>query len=626
MNFLQSSHRPLPWIQHGQIYIVPIIHDNMEMAAQVHAAIKQLKPDCIAVELAENMSLHLLHAASRLPDVSVVVAENNNTPPLYYLCEPCDAAFEALRTALENNIDAFCIDLDVDFYPSLREPLPDPYAIQHIGLGNYYAIYRKLSESLYPLKSNADRARETYMAKRLKELSFSYERILFVCGMSHVATLLPLIDSYTFPLQKHATRERVQLCALTEQSCREVLGECGWISLNYEAQRKSYGSLPHHAVPQQKEAPSFAPDRYKLIYTLYKKAAEKYVANTGNSFPGYHMRNIMKFVRNYALTCDRLMPDLFQILCSAKGCVDHNYAYEVWELATDYPYRRNIDNLPEINLKPDEIWGNSKLIRFHLKQRSPKSFDFKRRPDKSRFTFQSSLRSTICSYQPEDVAVENFGAFLKKKGTLILTEEASRTMPFTTSIEEGIDTKETIRHWHEKKLYVKVKGKPPGGVGSLVVIFNEDHPQEESIYEERYPWKTTWLGEHSQESDMAFYATPLSANLIGPGISRCEYGGFMMSYPSRRMIDVWNDPDYSGSRTKAELLLVAAIDYAIKPLVVYVAAKPPRSALKSLAQRFGRKIAFIPIGQLSPITLNKIRVFHVLDGYDKRKIADEYIF
>ena len=70
---------------------------------------------------------------------------------------------------------------------------------------------------------------------------------------------------------------------------------------------------------------------------------------------------------------------------------------------------------------------------------------------------------------------------------------------------------------------------------------------------------------------------------------------------------------------------MAAIDYAVKPLVVYVAAKPPRSALKSFAKRFGKKLVYIPIGQLSPVTLNKLRVFHVLDGHEKRDIAGEYI-
>ncbi len=46
--------------------------------------------------------------------------------------------------------------------------------------------------------------------------------------------------------------------------------------------------------------------------------------------------------------------------------------------------------------------------------------------------------------------------------------------------------RETLRHWHEKKLYIKVRGKPPGGVGSVVVIFDEDRSEEEA-FQEKYP-------------------------------------------------------------------------------------------------------------------------------------------
>lgn len=125
---------------------------------------------------------------------------------------------------------------------------------------------------------------------------------------------------------------------------------------------------------------------------------------------------------------------------------------------------------------------------------------------------------------------------------------------------------------------------------------------------------------------MAFYATHIAHNVVGPGISRCEYGGFMMSYPPRRLVDIWHDPDYDECASKAEVLLMAAIDYAQKPLVVYVAEKPPRSKMKNFAGRFGKKIIYIPIKSLSPNMLNKIRVFHVLDGHDKREIAGDYIF
>jgi len=60
--------------------------------------------------------------------------------------------------------------------------------------------------------------------------------------------------------------------------------------------------------------------------------------------------------------------------------------------------------------------------------------------------------------------------------------------------------------------------------------------------------------------------------------------------------------------------------------VVYVAAKPPRSIFRNIAGRMGRTIVYIPIGQLSPVTLKKIRVVHVLDGYDKREIAKQYLW
>lgn len=603
------------------IFAIPITHYNMEMAAQVRLAFEAIRPDCVAVELAETMQLQLLHAASRLPDISVVVTYDKEHSPLYYLCEPCDAAFEGLRSALEMQIPAWCIDLDIDFYPDIKEDLPDPYAIQRIGLRNYYEAYKKLILDKGLLKTSHDLNRELYMAKRLKELSLSYEKVFFIGGMSHIENILKLVDQASFPNIAHTQREVIELCTLTELSARDVLSECGWFSKQYEIRRAS------DAQHLDSKSENFPPDRQKLVYDLFKEASLKYIERTGNPFPGYHRRNLMKFLRNYALIHNRLMPDLYQILNAAKSCVDDNFAYEAWELATDYPYRKNVDNLPELDIPIEDLWGKSKKIRFHLKAKSLKStFAPRQRKDRTKVQFKPPGPFSICSYPPEDLIIERFGEFLKKKGTQILQEEGARTIPFSTSIEDGIDTRETIRHWHEKKLYVKTHGKPQGGVGSVVIIFDEDKDHPSRTFSDKYSWMTTWLGEHSQESDMSFYATPLTSNVVGPGISRCEYGGFMMSYPPRRLYDIWHDPDYAECRSKAEVLLKAAIDYAIQPLITYVANKPPRSALKNYARSFGKKVVYMPIGQLSPVTLNKLRVFHVLDGRNKREIAGDYIF
>lgn len=601
------------FLQKGNVYALPILHASMEIAALTCRLFQDLKPDCVAVELPDTMNLQLLHAASRLPDISIVRTASKENEPLLYLIEPCEPAFEALRSALENQIPAFCIDLDLDDYPKILEHIPDPYSIQKIGLKTYYEIYLRENASKRVLQ---DASRELHMAKKLKELSLRYEKVLFIGGMAHIDRILNALDLSSFPIQESPKRNIIELITPTEDSTRHILGEWGWLSFHYEQTRESF---------LNGESALFPPDRQKLIYNLYKAASDTYKIQ-GYDFPGYNLRNVMKFVRNLSLLKGRLMPDLFEILEAAKGCVDHNFAYETWVLATEYPYRKNLDNLPEEPFDPKDIWGHSRYIRFHLKQKSKKSFFSyeKRKNTKQQHRYPPGPFS-ICSYPPEDILVENFGHFLKRKGTQIIKEQGARTLPFSTSIEDGIDVRETIRHFTEKKLYVKTSGKPQGKAGSVVMIFDED-TAEKLQTKEKYPWKLSWLGEHTQESDMAFYATKPQSNVVGPGISKCLYGGFMMSYPPRRLMDVWFDPDYIECRSKAEVLLMAAIDYSIEPLIIYVAESPPRSFMKAYAKRFGKKVVYIPIGQLSPLKIKKLCTFHVLDGQEKREIAGDYIF
>src|SRR5260370_33605905 len=117
---------------------------------------------------------------------------------------------------------------------------------------------------------------------------------------------------------------------------------------------------------------------------------------------------------------------------------------------------------------------------------------------------------------------------------------------------------------------------------------------------------------------MALYSTFPFDHMVGPGSGRGEYGGFLLSLPARRMFDVWKDPDYAMAESKAERLLLAGLDYSIWKFVVYVAAKPPRSIFRNIATRFGRTIVYIPIRQLSPVTLKEPRRVHVLEGYVQR--------
>ena len=593
-------------------YIVPIFHYTMELAACVRAAFCHYHPDCVAVELPEPLQDTSLRAASRLPDISVITSFTANEERLCYLAESCDAGFEAIRSALDAHVPAFCIDLDVAGYPELTDRVPDPYAISCIGLKKYYEAYAGCFRPGQSIQTEQDKKRELYMAKRLKELSFSYEKILVVVGMDHVPYILQHLRDSSYPVFSHATRTEISLATLSEESNRNVTAECGWITKSYEDWREQY------------QDGMVLPDRQKFYYDLMKYAEVPYEQEMLTDFPQWAPQTIWKFLRNWSHLHDRLLPQLFQLITACKACVDHNYAYEVWKLASEFPFRKNVDSLPELDLSIKDIWGQSKRIQFHLRKPSEKSKFLKRlAKDRSKIQLYPPNPFSICSYPPEDGVIEDFGDFLKKKAKEVQLEEGARTIVFSTSLEDGIDTKETIRHWMEKKLYVKARGRPPGLVSSCVIIFDED--LLENGQKEKYPWRLTWLGEHEQESDMAFYATAPTEVIVGPGIARCQYGGLMLSSPPRRVYDVWHDPDYSPLRTKAEVLLAAAIDYAVKPVIVYVATKPTTPLLKQHARRQGKRILFLPLTQFSERALKNLRTFHVLDGFATRKVADDYI-
>jgi hypothetical protein len=188
---------------------------------------------------------------------------------------------------------------------------------------------------------------------------------------------------------------------------------------------------------------------------------------------------------------------------------------------------------------------------------------------------------------------------------------------------DGIDIRETIKDWPRNKIYVKENRPLRGKVGSVVIIFDPDLP--DSGGKEAFPWRVTWLGEHDQESDMSFYSTPAGDVMDGPGISKCQYGGFMLTYPPMRVFDIWRDTFFDFARNKPERLLMAAIDYSEERHIVCVAADPPSGWCQSMAAKLGKKIIYLPIGIFSPVTLKKIRNFHVLDGHHVRKYASQYV-
>jgi hypothetical protein len=263
-------------------------------------------------------------------------------------------------------------------------------------------------------------------------------------------------------------------------------------------------------------------DRQRLHWRMFGEAERSWERRTGERLQHWQRRLWARYTRNLALAENQLLGGLFDLTVAARSIVDDNFAWELWETAGIYPAQKLATDLMTVRLSGEEMWLDTRRIRLRRRQPrkkgglKPTGLRGRKKeliPGEWRREWKGH---SICSYPPEDLVIENYGMYLKKKGRSILSEERSRVEPFTTSLLDGIDLRETIRNWHEKKIYVRTSQRVAGEVGAVVIIF--DHGRDD-----RYPYCLTWLGEHQNESDMAFYATNPFEHVVGPGIGRAEY-------------------------------------------------------------------------------------------------------
>ena len=658
-----------PWtLRWGNLSCLPVCHYRLEFAELVRAQFRREPPDCVALELPSHLADAFRTAVSRLPEISILLFEDPSGQTVYVPVEPADPFAEAARCALESGIPVQLVDINLEeAYPPFHDPVPDPYSMHRIGLQLYYEAFRMIWQEKIG-KHPLDVRREQAMACRLQELLGQHRRVLFVCGMIHAGGVIQQLDRpQAVPLHR-VHSPPLQVFHLHPSCLDEVMGTFPLLSAVYESRRKGLPAEPRRdrftlrrsfriqsrpfalfgreepvhderaalaaslawiarraGFEQDTGQPPGPIDRNRALLFLLEEAGRHYRVETGEQVAGWQKRIFWKFVRNYALLNGLLLPEFYHLLVGARAGVDDNFCYSLWRLGGFYPWQAESASVPTLRVKGEQVWlGTRRLnVRRWLprkKRRLPGRLRRQRKRERYPGEWLESFDGTaLCSYPPEDLVVEDYGRFLREHWRHILKDEHSRSEPFVTSLLDGIDIRETIRKWPEKRIYVKNRGTARGGSGAVVVIFDEDERDE------KYPCRMTWLGEHEQESDMAFYATPPEDNIVGPGMCRCEYGGFLMTYPPRRLYDVWRDPDYRFLPSKSEVLLAAALDYSLERQVVYVASRPPRSAMRTLAERLRRQIVYIPKGALSPSRLKKIRVFHILSGHDKREAAKDYI-
>jgi hypothetical protein len=630
--------------QNDQFFLFPVVHHSYEFTLAAAAAFRAIQPKAVAVEYPSQLQSLILRGIDRLPKISILLY--GGSVRNYIRIEPVDPFVEAVRLAKESDLPVHCIDLTLGDYPQVFDPLPDTYAISRIG-------HRKYCEEIFlhaqHLATEQDGMRESAMAFHLQQLYADQEGpILVLCGISHVQRLKHRLSNRQPQPFEHPVPAK--LYHLSSSSLGEIMGSFPFFTAIYEQQRsgssdvtgikgpaaiesggsfqviqgKKLENLEEFAKGAHTEvAQACSRDRQEIQTHYLFSCRSYYEQEIGDRINPHQLLMLGSFSRKYASVKNMLLADFFELLTAGRSCVSSHFCYRMWEIGTYYPAQHGPSDLEIIELRASDIFPLIQKVRMNphapLRPRSSLPRFLKRnekqRKPKEQFSFSPF---SICSHQPEDIVIEDYGRYLRTKGKSILSEERKRVRPFDTSLLDGIDLRETIRNWHTGKIFVQENMTVKGSVDALVVIYDED--------ESKYPYTITWLGEHHQESDMAFYATNPQERLVGPGIQKAIYGGFLMTMPPGRLFDVFHDPAYRYAANYAERLLLAGIDYGLERFVLYAAPKPPRPAFQAIAGRYGKRILYVPLSQLSPVMLQKIRTFHILADKSVRDHAKGYIW
>jgi hypothetical protein len=597
----------------GRLRAVPILHGRFEFAVEVRRAFAEHRPTDVVVELPTALADGMRRAVRRLPRLSVLRIETADSGERsFLLVEPADGLTEAVRLAMEHDLPLHCADRDAARVEPQAAAWPDPHVVETIGLAGWAAPCMAGSLRHEPAAASA-----RPLAHKLTTLLADPERrVLFVCALPRLAPVLKRVGYETAVPFGRPQRLTWDLFHLHPDSSREVLGEMAWLGAAYERWRSEQAS------PQ---APGAWPlPRHRIHLDLVRAARDQLEQEDGERIATPSLANLFRWARNISLLEGAMAPDFYTLVLAARGVGGDDFAWHVWNTASTWPWPEALDGLASRRVTLEDLNRSGRLLRFQRRVRRRRSALrlVRPRPREARPGEWHKQWSgyAICSHPPEDLVIEGYGHYLAHKARGLLAADRSQVEPFTVSLLDGIDFRETIRNrLQDGRIYVRRRRPARGRVGAVVLAFD---PEDRAG---RYPYTMTWQGEHDQESDMALYATLPGDRLVGPGISRCEYGGFLMTWPPGRMFAVWEDPEFFMARTPAERLLLAGIDYASERLVVYVAPQPPRSFVHQYAVRRDRKVLYMPIGQLSPTTLARLRVFHVLDGREVRAFARDYI-
>ncbi len=596
-----------------KIRFLPVIHGSANFTRIVREQILSSSTDCVAVALPPEFQSTVEDGIKRLPLISLSCQDNSKGVVNYVPIDPCQPVIMGLRIAAQEGIFRKYIDWSCDDYETRKIDFPDTYALRHMSYEKFCAAI--LLTVKRPDTGSLHDKRARWMAFQLHQMEMEFNHITLICSILDWPWIKEAYDERK-PYDKPEQTGIPQSYGVDNETLFFALTEFPYITYLYEKNRQEMKSDKEVSIDGIKEILL----RARQMFT--EKHKVRYHNLTSQTFQIY-----LQYVRNLTLLENRLTPDLYTLITTAKQIGGDPFAIAVLDAAREYPFQKNDSaSFEPLTLGIDKAIGRdespvdmkNRLSEIQLEWRS---MDLKPEADMQKQVEWKYNWNPYgqCSYPPEDDQIESFNSHVREQTKLLLSNDLARTEKFTSSVKDGIDMRDTLRHWHEGDIYVKEIPASKGRVEIVVFLFDvEPNP-------EVYQWRQTWYAEHNEESTLCFFATNYMSDMVGPGIGRATYGGCMMIYPPRLIPDIWEDRRINTAKTLEEKILEAAFFHSQEKHITVVSPCLPKSSWRRLARKYHKSIIHIPLKRFSNQTIEKIRRFHVLNGKQIRSFASHFI-
>jgi hypothetical protein len=644
--------------------LIPVVHGSAAYASALRKELLRHRFDAIAVPLPASFAQEVIRGIERLPGLSAVVrlsAQVDREPSwtetqepeefgepdeiaesdelgastdqkgTYVPIDPCQAVIAAIRFALGERIPIAWIDSESDQIENHSPVFADCFAIRHTTLERFCcAMLPAIPPPSAGLGAGGLIERIETMSDGILAMRSKYRSIAALCPLE------------TWPWLREAIRRKMtaagdpdptkgseqdsglvgegekffapDLVAIDPRSYLFLLGELPFITGLIEGARQDFEDDDQMVAQGLKE-----------LFVTARSSYRQELGNRARQITPLLISQCLKYVRNQTLLDRRMTPSFYTLAKSAQQMMGDTYTTHLVNAATEYPFD-NPEGLPNMRLGIGvgdvPSWGKTKLVsRLPGPPMQWHSLELKRPVQKKdQRRWESRWNPYMqCSWPEEDTQIESFRNRVTERARQILGADLARSEKFSTSMMDGLDLRETLRHWYDGSLYVKVNPPSVGQVNVTVMIFDpEPDPRE-------YSWRTTWFSEHPEESTLAFFATPFHQQMIGPGIAMANYGGSMFIYPPRQIPDIWQDNRLDFTDTLEQRLVAAACLHSESRHVALLSPTPPGLALKKIAKRYSCKLVHVPLSHFADSVVQQLRVFHVLNGRHVRSYAADFI-